>query len=98
MVEELVKLILEEGIKAAFSGAFHEARSRKARAVKAAAWISAAGSLVLFLTAATLAQGNASTPLFVGGVAGIVSFMGFGVRAAYLNAKAENDSKPHLVE
>ncbi|MFT5328759.1 MAG: hypothetical protein ACI8P0_006674, partial [Planctomycetaceae bacterium] len=49
MVEDFVSVIFEEVIKAAFSGAFRQARSRKARVLKISAWACAAGSLILFL-------------------------------------------------
>lgn len=89
MVEELVKLVLEEGIGAAFSGAFRKARCRRARYLKLAAWACAAASLTLFITAAQLANENLVTPAAIGGAVGVAGFFGFGVWAAIINVKCE---------
>ncbi|MFT4559879.1 MAG: hypothetical protein ACKVII_04070 [Planctomycetales bacterium] len=94
MVEDFVSVIFEEVIKAAFSGAFRQARSRKARVLKISAWACAAGSLILFLAAATIANGNAVIPAAVGGAASIAGFFGFGVWAAFVNAKCDYKEKP----
>ncbi len=89
MIEELVKLVLEEGIGAAFSGAFRKARSRRARYLKLSAWTCAATSLGLFIAATQLANGNLVTAAAIGGAVGIAGFFGFGIWAAIVNVKCE---------
>lgn len=93
MVEELVKLVIEEGIGAAFSGVFRKARSRRARCLKIAAWTCAAASLALFITAAQLANENLVTPAAIGGAVGVAGFLGFGVWAAIVNVRCEFTEK-----
>ena len=94
MVEELVKLVLEEGIGAAFSGAFRKALSRKARCLKLAAWACAAASLALFIAATQLANENLVTPAAFGGAVGVAGFFGFGIWAAIINMKREFTDQP----
>lgn len=89
MIEELLKLVLEEVIGAGFSGAFRQARTRKARYLKAAAWASVISSLTLFVAAANLVQENLVIPAAVGGAVSIAGFFGFGVWAAFVNAQCE---------
>jgi hypothetical protein len=93
VIEELLKLVIEEVIGAGLSGAFRRARSRRARCLKLAAWICATGSLGLFIAAATLAIGNAVIFAAVGGAVSLAGFFGFGVWAAFVNAKCEFTGK-----
>ncbi len=93
MLEEIVRTVFEGVIGAAFSGTFRQARSAKARRLKAAAWVALVLSVTLFILAATLLQGNMVAIAGVSGLAGTVAFFVFGTWAAITNAGIEHDGK-----
>lgn len=88
MLDDLASGIAEEVLRAAFSGAFRRAQSRKARLLK---WLAFA-SLVLGPACFVIAVVNGNAAAGIAGCAMVVLFFVFGIWAAAINAKLRSEN------